>query len=127
MSDLIEVLYRLRDMAGMAADKLRVEVQAGQAVLDKLDKFADECEEGAELLAASDLHPGMHANIPERSGLTRVTTEPMAIPCRYCADSPCTCPVAAEPEEAKEPACATTVPTADTTTTSAAPPPHTTP
>lgn len=124
MSDLIEVLYRLRDMAGMAADKLRVEVQAGQAVLDKLDQFSSECEEGAELLAASDLHPGMHANIPERSGLTRVTTEPMAIPCRYCADSPCTCPVAAEPEEAEEPACVTTVPAAGTiTATTGAPRP----
>jgi hypothetical protein len=95
MSDLIEVLYRLRDMAGMAADKLRVEVQAGQAVLDKLDQFANECEEGAELLAASDLHPGMHANIPERSGLQRIEPKPAPIPCRYCADSPCTCPVVA--------------------------------
>lgn len=107
MSDLIEVLYRLRDMAGMAADKLRVEVQAGQAVLDKLDTFTKDCEEGAELLASSDLHPGMHANIPERSGLQRIaakdvpksTREPRPVPCTYCADSPCSCPVVAGPED----------------------------
>jgi hypothetical protein len=81
MSDVIEMLYRLRNMAGIAADKLRVQVEEGQAVLERLDTFAKECEEGAELLAASDLHPGMHANVPKGSGLIRIKPKAQPYDC----------------------------------------------
>ncbi|WP_024817081.1 hypothetical protein [Arthrobacter sp. 31Y] len=99
MSDVIEMLYRLRDMAGRAADKLRVEVEAGQEVLARLDQFSKECEDGAQLLASSDLHPGWNANVPDASGLIRSKPKPVPVPCRYCADSPCTCPVVAEDDD----------------------------
>lgn len=71
MSDVIDVLYRLRGMAGLAADDLRSAIGEAQAVLDKLDRFADDAEDGAQLMAASDLAPNSSALIPERSGLTR--------------------------------------------------------
>ncbi|AYN57464.1 hypothetical protein HOU47_gp58 [Arthrobacter phage Constance] len=73
MSDIIDVMYRLRDMAGVAADELREAIKEAQAVLDKLDCFANDAEEGAELIGASDLHPNCNANIPARSGLQRKT------------------------------------------------------
>jgi hypothetical protein len=34
MSDITDVLYRLRDMAGLAADDLRSAIGEAQAVLD---------------------------------------------------------------------------------------------
>lgn len=68
---MIDVIYRLRDMAGKAAAELRPHVEAAQAVLDRLDKFAHEAEEIAELSAASDLFPSYSASIPEGSGLVR--------------------------------------------------------
>jgi hypothetical protein len=74
MADILDVMYRLRDMAGIAADDLREAIKEAQAVLDKLDCFANDAEEGAELMAASDLHPNCSANIPERSGLERKNT-----------------------------------------------------
>jgi len=76
MSDVIDVMYRLRNMAGAAADDLRTAIAEAQAVLDKLDRFADDAEDGAQLMAASDLAPNSHALIPERSGLAR--KEPFA-------------------------------------------------
>lgn len=74
MTDITDVLYRLRNMAGIAADDLRAAVLEAQAVLDKLDRFADAAQDGAELIAASDLEPNSHASIPERSGLVRTTS-----------------------------------------------------
>lgn len=71
MSDIIDVMYRLRDMAGLAADDLRAAIGEAQEVLDKLDQFANDAEDGAQLMAASDLSPNSSALIPERSGLTR--------------------------------------------------------
>lgn len=73
MSDIIDVMYRLRNMTGIAADELRAAIKEAQAVLDKLERFADDAEDGAELLAASDLHPRHHALVPERAGLQRKT------------------------------------------------------
>jgi hypothetical protein len=70
-ADLIDVMYRLRNMAGQAADELRPHVERAQSVLDRLDKFAKDTEDAVELVAASDLHPNCSANIPERSGLIR--------------------------------------------------------
>lgn len=71
MSDVIEVLYRLRNMAGMEADKLRGQIAEAQQVLDKLDAFTNDAEDIGQLAAASDIGAGYHALIPERSGLTR--------------------------------------------------------
>jgi hypothetical protein len=71
MSDITDVLYRLRDMAGLAADDLRSAIGEAQAVLDKLDQFANDAEDSAQLIAASDIEPHASALIPERSGLTR--------------------------------------------------------
>jgi hypothetical protein len=75
MADIIDVMYRLRDMAGQSADTLREAIKDAQAVLDKLDCFANDAEEGAELIGASDLHPNCNANIPKRSGLERKAAE----------------------------------------------------
>lgn len=48
MADVIDVLYRLRNMTGEAADKLREAIAEAQSVLDKLDEFADSAEKSAE-------------------------------------------------------------------------------
>lgn len=69
MSDMIDVIYRLRNMAADTAAELRPHVRAAQAVLDRLDDFADEAEKIAELAAASRLYPTHSANIPAESGL----------------------------------------------------------
>ena len=71
MSDVIDVIYRLRNMAGIAADKLRAEISEAQQVLDKLDAFAHDAEDIGQLAAASDIAPRWSALIPERAGLTR--------------------------------------------------------
>lgn len=71
MSDLLDVLYRLRNMAGVAAGELRTEVAKAQAVLDRLEAFAHDAEDTAQLAAASDMFPSSCALIPERSGLAR--------------------------------------------------------
>jgi hypothetical protein len=65
----VDVLYRLRDMAGEAADMLRAQIVDAQKVLARLDAFADDAEDTAQLAAASDLFPNSYALIPERSGL----------------------------------------------------------
>lgn len=71
MSDIIDVLYRLRNHAGIAADKLREAIAEAQAVLDKLDAFADGAEYSAQLAASSDAFPNHHALVPGGSGLVR--------------------------------------------------------
>ncbi len=72
MSDIIEVMYRLRNMASDAAGELGAAIKEAQAVLDKLECFANDAEDGAQLIAASDLtNRDWHADIPERSGLQR--------------------------------------------------------
>lgn len=71
MSDVIDVLYRLRNMAGMEADKLRASIAEAQQVLDKLEAFANDAEDIGQLAAASDIAPGWNALVPERAGLAR--------------------------------------------------------
>ncbi|WP_461169289.1 hypothetical protein [Arthrobacter sp. Z1-15] len=71
MADVVDVLHRLTHMAHEPAQKLRAAIAEAQAVLDKLDAFADDAEDGAQLIAASDLMPTSSANIPDRAGLTR--------------------------------------------------------
>lgn len=70
-TDVIDVLYRLRDMAGLAAEKLRSEIAEAQTVLDKLDAFANDAEDGGQLIAASDIGSRYSALVPSRSGLIR--------------------------------------------------------
>lgn len=67
--DVIDVLYRLRNMASIEADRLRAYIAEAQAVLDKLDVFADDAQDVAQLSAASDLFPSYSALVPERAGL----------------------------------------------------------
>lgn len=71
MADVVDVLHRLTRMAHEPAQKLRAAIAEAQAVLDKLDAFADDAEDAEQLVAASDLMPRYIASIPERSGLTR--------------------------------------------------------
>lgn len=71
MSDVIDVLYRMRDMAGLQADELRASIAEAQQVLDKLEAFTNDAEDIGQLAAASDIAPGWNANVPERAGLTR--------------------------------------------------------
>lgn len=70
-ADALDVIYRLRNMAGEAADTLRAAISDAQAVLDRLDQFANDFEDTAQLAAASQLFPTHTANVPERSGLER--------------------------------------------------------
>lgn len=70
MADVIDVLHRLTHLAGSAAEQLHEAIKEAQAVLDKLDAFATDAEDGAQLIAASNIMPTYSANIPERSGLT---------------------------------------------------------
>lgn len=46
----IDILYRMRDMAGIEADRLKESIKSAQALFDELDKFADDMEKSAELL-----------------------------------------------------------------------------
>jgi hypothetical protein len=71
MADIIDVLHRLTFMAHEPAQKLRSAIAEAQTVLDKLDAFAQDAEDGYCLIAASDIMPTHNALIPERSGLTR--------------------------------------------------------
>ena len=69
MSDIIDVLHRLTFMAHEPAQNLRVAIAEAQAVLDKLDKFADEAQNAGQLMAASDLKPNYTALVPDGAGL----------------------------------------------------------
>lgn len=67
--NITDVMYGMRDMAGHAADKLRIEIENAQKILDELDQFANDAEDGAQLIAASDLEPGASALIPDRANM----------------------------------------------------------
>lgn len=86
MADVLDVMYRLRDMAGIAADELRTAISEAQAVLDKLDKFSHDAEDTAQLAAASDIFPDSVASIPKRAGL--VHGEPTIKPTEATATAP---------------------------------------
>lgn len=75
MADIVDVLHRLTFMAHEPAQKLRAAIEEAQAVLDKLDAFANDAEDGYCLIAASDIMPTHNSLIPERSGLTRKEPE----------------------------------------------------
>lgn len=65
----LEVLYRLRDMAGRAADPLREAIRDANIVLEALDKFADDSEHVAQLGASSTRFPTWRADPPADAGL----------------------------------------------------------
>lgn len=75
MADIVDVLYRLRNMAADPIAELRAAIADAQAVLDKLDAFADDAEHAAELTASSDRFPTyMPRTPPSDSGLIRPVT-----------------------------------------------------
>ncbi len=69
MPDIIDAIYGLRDVAGAALEPLRSAIAEAQQVLDKLEAFADDAENAAELVASSDRHASHHASTPADSGL----------------------------------------------------------
>lgn len=71
MTDISDFLYTLRNTAGEAADNLRASIAEAQGVLARLDKLAEDAEDSAQLIAASDIEPHASAIVPERSGLVR--------------------------------------------------------
>lgn len=71
-----DYLYVVRDTAGRAADALGEQVAAAQKVLDSLTRIANDAEDAAQLVAASDIEPRTTALIPGRSGLTRKDAAP---------------------------------------------------
>lgn len=71
MTDISDILYGIRNTAGEAADELREAITVAQEVLDRLDRITDDAEDGAQLIAASDIEPNAIASVPERSGLVR--------------------------------------------------------
>lgn len=46
----LDMLYRMRDLAGVEADKLKDSIATAQKLFDELDKFANDMEKSAELL-----------------------------------------------------------------------------
>lgn len=71
MIDIFDIMYGIRDQAVSAVEVLRANIKEAQALLDRYDELANDMEESAELLAASDLYPTSFAAIPKRSGLVR--------------------------------------------------------
>jgi hypothetical protein len=87
---IADFLYKVRDVAMDARDRLQVviaeaqtvlddhavtriaeQVAEGRKVLERLTKLGDDAQDAAELVASSDILPDHHALIPERSGLVR--------------------------------------------------------
>lgn len=66
-----DYLYTLRNEVARMTEELTLVATAAQELLEKLEKIADDCEDAAQLVAASDIEPGSSADIPARSGLTR--------------------------------------------------------
>jgi hypothetical protein len=71
-------LMTLRDTAGRAAERLegaiaeaREFLAEAEAVHARLERIADDAEDAAQLVAASDIEPTSSALVPERSGLIR--------------------------------------------------------
>ena len=66
-----DYLYTLRNEVARMTEELALMVTAAQELLEKLEKIADDCEDAAQLVAASDIEPGSSADVPERAGLVR--------------------------------------------------------
>lgn len=73
-----EFLMTLRNTAGRAAERLqgaiteaREFLAEAEAVYARLERIADDAEDAAQLVAASDIEPTSSALVPERSGLIR--------------------------------------------------------
>lgn len=68
MADVLDVLHRMTYLAGDAADVLRTQIAEAQKVVDKLDAFASDAENTAQLAASSDLFPNYSALAPDGTG-----------------------------------------------------------
>lgn len=66
-----DYLYTLRNEVARMTEELALMVTAAQELLEKLEKIADDCEDAAQLVAASDIEPRSRADVPERAGLVR--------------------------------------------------------
>lgn len=66
-----DYLYTLRNEVARMIEELTLVATAAQELLEKLEKIADDCEDAAQLVAASDIEPHSSANVPERAGLMR--------------------------------------------------------
>lgn len=78
-----EFLFTLRDTAGRAAERLqgaiteaREFLAEAEAVYARLERIADDAEDAAQLVGASDIDPNTSALAPKRSGLIRPGEEP---------------------------------------------------
>ena len=77
MADIIDVIYRLRNMAAEPIETLRAAIAEAQAVLDKLDSFASDAEHAAEVASSSDRFPTYFPRTPPTtSGLIRPPVTP---------------------------------------------------
>lgn len=85
MADVSDVLYRLRDMAGLAADRLRTEIDVAEKVWKSLDEFSRSAENAAQLVAASDIEPNSHALAPIGSGFETPNTNGRIDSCVRCS------------------------------------------
>ena len=65
-----DYLYTLRNEVARMIEELTLVATAAQ-LLEKLEKIADDCEDAAQLVAASDIEPSSSADVPERAGLVR--------------------------------------------------------
>lgn len=66
-----DYLYTLRNEVARMTEELALMVTAAQELLETLEKIADDCEDAAQLVAASDIEPSTSADVPERAGLVR--------------------------------------------------------
>lgn len=66
-----DFLYALRNETCRVLEELKPVLDRANNLYERLDKIADDCEDAATLVAASDIEPNCIATVPERSGLTR--------------------------------------------------------
>lgn len=66
-----DFLYALRNEAGRVLEELKPVLDQANRIYERLEQIAEDCEDAAQLVAASDIEPSAVAFVPERSGLTR--------------------------------------------------------
>lgn len=66
-----DFLYALRNEACRVLEELKPVLDQANSLYERLEQIAEDCEDAASLVAASDIEPGKIATVPERSGLTR--------------------------------------------------------
>lgn len=66
-----DFLYALRNEACKVLEELKPVLDQANDLYERLERIAEDCEDAAQLVAASDIEPNCHAYVPTRSGLTR--------------------------------------------------------